>query len=26
MNVIKLQRKYPSFSQEEMMGLVNQFK
>ncbi|ORY86649.1 putative SAC6-actin filament bundling protein, fimbrin [Leucosporidium creatinivorum] len=25
MNVIKLQRKYPSFSQEEMMALVNQF-
>ncbi|SCV70290.1 BQ2448_1684 [Microbotryum intermedium] len=25
MNVIKLQRKYPNFSQEEMMGLVNQF-
>jgi len=26
MNAIKLARKYPQFSQEEMMGLVNQFK
>ena len=26
MQAIKLQRKYPEFSQEEMMQLINQFK
>jgi putative heme iron utilization protein len=26
MNAIKLQKRYPQFTQEEVMGLVNQFK